>query len=389
MSNKKNLHKIDDRLNTVSEIVKEANVDSLIDLNNINEDIENYKKSNDIRELISKRYYDFNQIFQKLNAHLQYLKSGSTGSIFRSVYPEGSNKPDFCMKVCFYPKKEQYGSMYDVRRPENCELIMLKLLSSFVVNKQTPHIILSYFSFTTSAKPFLNLAKKNIVNNKRYDAFLQKYKDNEYYQNVSIVISEFANGGDLLQYLRNNYKKLKTKEWRIIFFQLLSTLAVIQAKYPTFRHNDLKSNNILVQLTDSTITNNKYLYKVNNETYVVPNIGISIKIIDFDFSSIKGVVENSKVDAEWTNRINISSEMNRYYDVHYFFNTLTRKGFFPEFWTEPEIPTKIKDFVNRIIPDKYKSGDLVSERGRILINDEYLTPNEIIKNDCLFKIMKN
>ena len=91
------------------------------------------------------------------------------------------------------------------------------------------------------------------------------------------------------------------------------------------------------------------------------------------------------MEAEWTDKINIKPVKNRYYDVHYFFNTLTKKGFFPEFWTESCIPDKVKEFVNRIVPDKFKEGELVSERGRILIDDEYLTPDEIIKNDPFFK----
>ena len=55
---------------------------------------------------------------------------------------------------------------------------------------------------------------------------------------------------------------------------------------------------------------------------------------------------------------------------------------------EPEIPEKVREFVNRIVPDKYKEGDLVSEKGRILVNDEYLIPDEIIKNDPFFKVWR-
>jgi hypothetical protein len=40
------------------------------------------------------------------------------------------------------------------------------------------------------------------------------------------------------------------------------------------------------------------------------------------------------------------------------------------------------------VPEKYASGKLVSEKGRILTTDEYLTPDEILKNDPFFKIMR-
>ena len=95
-------------------------------------------------------------------------------------------------------------------------------------------------------------------------------------------------------------------------------------------------------------------------------------------------MENTKVDAEWTDKINVNSEKNRYYDLHYFFNTLTRKGFFPEFWEAPEISKQVKDFVKRMVPEKYQKGENVAERGRLLNNEEYTYPDYVIKNDIFF-----
>ena len=34
------------------------------------------------------------------------------------------------------------------------------------------------------------------INDKRYDTFLKKYSEGIYYQNVSILVSEWANSGD-------------------------------------------------------------------------------------------------------------------------------------------------------------------------------------------------
>jgi serine/threonine protein kinase len=232
----------------------------------------------------------------------------------------------------------------------------------------------------------LNLSKNNIIDNKKFDQFLDKHKKNEYYPNVSVLISEWASEGDLLDYIRKKYKTFKIRHWRTIFFQLLSVLAVIQAKYPDFRHNDLKANNLLVDSLDTSTK--KYKYSINGETYNVPNIGFQIKLWDFDFACIPNIIRNSKVEADWTSKININPVQNRYYDVHYFFNTFTRKGFFPEFWTEPEIDDKVRKFVRRVVPEKFASGKNVTEKGRILINEEYLTPDQILKEDSFFKVMR-
>ena len=152
----------------------------------------------------------------------------------------------------------------------------------------------------------------------------------------------------------------------------------------------MKANNVLIhKIGKNKISKfNKYQYKINGQKYIVPNIGYQIKLWDFDFATIPGLIDNSKVEAEWTTKINIDPVKNRYYDVHYFFNTLTRKGFFPEFWEGDNVHKKIKDFVKRIIPSQFRKGDNVSERGRILVSEEYITPDEILKSDPLFKIMR-
>ena len=209
--------------------------------------------------------------------------------------------------------------MYDdVRRPENAELNMLKVLSYFVINNQTPHLVLPIGTFNTDIKPFLSLIDQGVVKDKKYSQFINRYKKGELFDKVSILISEWADGGDLLEYIRKNKDTMTIKEWRVIFFQILSALSVIQSKYPGFRHNDLKANNILIQKIGSRNRNNKFKYKINDKTYIIPNIGIQIKIWDFDFACIKGIVDNTKVDAKWTDKININSKMNRYYDLHYF-----------------------------------------------------------------------
>ena len=252
------------------------------------------------------------------------------------------------------------------------------------MNNQTPHLVLPIGTFNTSIKPFLSLGKNGIVDNKKYSQFIKRYRKGDLHQEVSVLISEWADGGDLLEYIRKNHKSMTLKEWRVIIFQIFSALAVIQTKYPGFRHNDLKANNILIQKIESRNKNNKFKYKINGRIYILPNIGIQIKLWDFDFACIAGTVENTKVDAEWTDRINVNSQKNRYYDIHYFFNTLTRKGFFPEFWDSPDISKQVKDFVRRIVPEKYVKGEDIAERGRLLVDDEYTYPDAVLKNDIFF-----
>ena len=386
MDSNKNFDYIPARMNLIHKILDGNNLNPLLELeSNETDAFLNTSNDVDIRNVLNKKVLDFGQVINGIGSKLVYIKSGTTGHTFRGFDPNNPNNPNYAVKVVAYPKRENYGDLNDIRRPENAELLMLKVLSYFVINNQTPHLILPIGTFNTNIRPFLSLQKNKIVDNKKYSQFIKRYKKGDLHSEVSVLISEWANGGDLLEYIRNNYKTMQLKTWRVILFQMLSVLTVIQAKYPGFRHNDLKANNILIHSIESRNKNNKFKYKINGQTYIIPNIGIQVKLWDFDFACIDGIVDNTKVSADWTDKINVNPKKNRYYDVHYFFNTLTRKGFFPEFYNAPEISKQVKDFFKRIVPEKYRDGDLVAERGRLLVDDEYLIPDEILKNDPFFE----
>jgi hypothetical protein len=384
------------RIDYIKTLLANKELQPMIDLDNtetdnfnmhINNKINSDDDSNntyDTRRVLDKKVHDFNNIIGQIGGKLMYVKSGTTGHTFKGIINEDDGESAYAVKVVAYPNKEKYGSINDSRRPENAELMMIKLLSYFVIKRQTPHIVLPIGTFNTSIKPFVSLVEENVVEeqDKKYIDFIDKYKAGEYHDNVSILISEWANRGDLLDFIRKNYRNFSAIHWKVFFFQIISVLAVIQSKFPTFRHNDLKANNILVHKINKE--NTKFTYRVARSNYRVTNVGYQIKLWDFDFACIPKVVENSKVSSEWTKAINVIPEQNRYYDMHYFFNTLVNKGFFPQFLTEACIPQEARDFVERIVPKKYKKGPHVHKRGRILSTDEYLTPDEVLKNDPYF-----
>ena len=75
-------------------------------------------------------------------------------------------------------------------------------------------------------------------------------------------------------------------------------------------------------------------YTINGRDYFVDQhvengLTHMLKLWDFDFVSIDGVIENMKVNAQWTNQINVNIQKNQYYDIHYFFNTLIN-SFLPQ-----------------------------------------------------------
>jgi hypothetical protein len=398
------------RIDFVQDLLKENNLETIIDFANLDteafthpngynskdnlfmEEENNNSQDHDIRKILNKKEYNFHRIISDIGGKLRYVKSGSSGHTFKGmIVTENGVNINYGVKVVAYPKKEGYGDLNDARRPENAELMMIKLLSYFVINKQSPHIALPIGTFYTSINPFVNLIDGGFIDdkNKKYQEFVDRYKKGIYYDTVSILISEWANKGDLLEFIKKNYKEFTTLHWKVVFFQIISVLAIIQHKFPSFRHNDLKANNVLIHRIEPG--GQIFGYTINNKKYYLPNKGYQIKLWDFDFACIPGIVENSKVSAKWTDEINVKPIKNRYYDMHYFFNTLIKRGFFPELMTSPEISCEIKNFINRIVPAKYQNckTQYVSAKGRILNDDEYLLPDDVLKNDIFFEEFRN
>jgi serine/threonine protein kinase len=393
-NNNNNNSSIFSRILNIKKIVSNANLETINPLKTMDnvdtEFYEGYKdkndrdhKSLDSRTVLGKKTLNFYNIINRLNSKLIYIKSGAYGNTFKGIITDDQDNEvmSFAVKVVAYPKKDGYGSLFNITRPENAEICMLKLLSYFVVKCQTPHLILPICTFNTSIKPFLTLQDDEVISkdNEKYTEFIKNYKNDMYYETVSVLISEWANRGDLSMFLRKHFAKLELIHWQCIFFQIISTLAVIQSKYPSFRHNDLKANNILISKTDTC--NKKLLYKVNKKEYILPAIGYCIYLWDFDFACIPNVVENSKVYQPWTKKINITSAKNRYYDIHYFFCTLIFKGFLPELMTEKNVPNEVKQFINYVIPEEYRPGHesgKVNKRCRLLVDDELYKPIDLL-----------
>lgn len=387
------------RLEFVKELLGDSSLEPIVNYDN--QETENFVRpsgsladngwnTNDSRYILNKKIKDFHNIITRIGGKLRYIKSGTSGHTFKGVIPlEDNELVNYAIKVVSYSRKEKYGNINDIRRPENAELLMIRVLSYFVVNQETPHIVLPIGTFNTKIHPFVNLIKKGIVDkdNKKYRQFVRRFEKGELNDTVSILISEWANRGDFLDFVRKIHQKLDLIHWKVFFFQIISVLAVIQRKYPTFRHNDFKANNILVHRIQERRAK-RFNYTVCGKSYYVPNIGYHLKIWDFDFACIPGIVDNAKVAAKWTTNLNVVPKQNRYYDMHYFFNTFIKPGFFETFMESDKVAQEAKDFVNRIVPKdepNYQNGYHIAERGRILIDHEYLVPDKVLKTDPFFE----
>ena len=340
------------------------------------------------------KYIDVGTVMETINPELEYISSGGYGHTFYGSSVE--HDVEYALKMVGYNKNPKFGDITNPCRPENCEIQILILLAKLVTEGMTPHIVLIVSYFTTSIQPFIEI-KDDLSQHERYMKFYADYSKGVYYPDVSILISEWADRGDLSKFLNRKVEKdgktlkqidlITTEMWRVLLFQLISCLATIHGRYPDFRHNDLKANNVLVQKLQPSKVKEIFKYKINKNRYFVPSIGVILKIWDFDFACIKGVVDNIKVSGNFFAKTgNVTQERHQYYDIHYFLNTLER--FVDNFYER--IPDEIREFIFRVIPPDYRgakapTSKFLAERGRLLSHYPYTTPLEIIEDDPLFE----
>lgn len=311
---------------------------------------------------IDKPVCDFAEIMDCVGFKLRYVKSGAYGHTFHASSLDG--KTQVAIKIVPYCKgKRSLDDIDDPKNPVNVEILMLRLLSQYVTNERCPHIVAPIITFNTPIHSFIDYISNNnfhyfdknakvskpLSEQSSYKEFLLKQKKGYYHDTLSVLISEWADRGDFLEYLQANYLEFTETTWKVLFFQIVAMLACIQQNFPNFKHNDLKANNILIKSNHASNRFKCYKYCIYNRYYLIPNIGISIKFWDFDFSSIESVIDNAKLEFKWAKDLGISSVANRYADLHYFFNSLIH-FFDPLKKKNDSIPESVFAFINRIIP---------------------------------------
>jgi hypothetical protein len=366
---------INNRIENINIICQKVNIEPIINNNPIKD------QHLDLTKTISKiKFYD-----NQPDEQLEYVTSGAYGLIFKGSRKTNANVNnednniniiEYAVKVIPYLKSDWLSDdINDKTRPENSEINIHQILSHFVIDKQTPHILLPMFTFTSNISIFLE-------NNNKFLDFVQKHNDNKYHDKVRILVTEWANRGDLLEFLKKHHNSplFTLHHWKAFLFQIISTLAIIQSKYPSFRHNSFKVNEILVTKIQNASSYHKYT--VGKKKYEVPNVGYCCQISDFDFANINDLAENQKIESEWCKKIGLSKDQNRYYDLHYFFATLIM--FCAK--THIIIPLEIQEFIDRIVPEKYQKlgNQFVGMKGRLMVNDEYILPKDILEKDILF-----
>lgn len=228
-----------------------------------------------------------------------------------------------------YPKDEH---------PSSLEIIALKELTKEVVCKNvSPHIAYYLGSQKVPNKckalKFLNLKRLEVEELVRTHS--------------NMLISEFIEGNSLDTWVYNIYEndqKISDEEWRILVFQLVYTLAVIQKKY-RLMHNDMHYGNILIDTSLKKDPGQYFVYTINDKKYYLRNVGFISKLWDWEFAMSyndkipdfypnkfiigkysydrkKFVTKQVELDTDDSTEFNVPYNYNEIYDLHYFLVSL-------------------------------------------------------------------
>ena len=145
------------------------------------------------------------------------------------------------------------------------------------------------------------------------------------YDDQQVMVSEYAHGGALKDWLRKMASRITDKVMAELVRQIISTLKKIHARYPEFRHNDLHLGNIYV---DDTKAKPRYM------------------IADFGLSRLTTQGSNPVVNRSAYRNVGITPYSSYKYDMHFFLNSLNGEvqGNLPE----------TRAFLHRMLPPEYR-----------------------------------
>ena len=292
------------------------------------------------------------------------------------------SKTVFVAKVVPY---EHGSSIKTPTRPENVDSAMhVMLASSLVLKRKLPNIVLPYGSVIMDTEDVLSAIWTRLVKAESKRTWKEWRKEINVLPKSRVLFMEYCSGGDLASCLSYLHKEaagglIPTEYWISILGQICLTLARLQKDYPGVRDNDAHVHNWLIEFVPESTT---YVYKMGKTTYVLPTQGIELRLFDFEYATVPGLIDNDVFNSKRMRQHSIDSTPNTYVDLHTVLNNILN------IMPGSSFPKAVRKFLDDAVPEQYRYSDDVSERlGRLKPTDKPVTtPANMLKHSLFQKI---
>lgn len=282
----------------------------------------------------------------------------NTNQVFLKKY---SNQFPITIKISFYPTEKEINSF---NSNINNDSLFSYLLSQLVLSKKTKHILLPIMNFDSVLSEIESIIPDDITQKIKEDINNGKITENCCLQ----LREHFFKTENLEEYLKSN-----SCSYKILLFQIVHTLAIIQKEFADFRHNNLTSDNILIYRKKDSESYTEY-DGLNGEKYYIPNKGFDIKIGNFEMAVLPKFYGLSNISNA---NIKYADKPNAYYDLFIFLNDLL-EGSTLMSSDNNKCDSETKKFLDKIIPphirglslDKFNKNIIIASPAQLL-SDSY------------------
>ena len=246
----------------------------------------------------------------------------------------------------------------------------VRILKDLETNKK----LIAKFSFEDGRKIALEDELNNLKELKKYDeiaTLLWNFNTSR----CTVVLTEFieplrekiSTFGDLAKFGND-------MEFRCALFQILFGLLNLNQNYPGFRHNDLKSDNLLVTRGEEKMY--EIILKRDLDSGLTrkwKTANVNVKFIDLELCWSK--CEKLKSRNLQSKDFGLNEHVCEYFDIHLLmYDTLTRSIL------NTQLHNNLRDYICNFIPPKYFDIKNLTSKFRLLEEDQLLLQAQCPKN---------
>ena len=268
----------------------------------------------------------------------------------------------FSIALFITPYKSE-KKIHKINSINNNDSLFSYILSRLVLNHKTPHIMLPIINIDIDFQQLMDIIKPYDT---IYNDYMNMISNNTISKVFSIRTKEFFFKCMLLK----EFVQTQTFDLKILLFQIIHTLAILQKEYPGFRHNILNLDNIYVYMKKES--SNVTLYEYENTSFYITNNVFEIKITNF-YGSVIPSLYTSDMKIPFID----DTTTNDYFDLYYFLNNLIN--------TIDIVNKEDIEFLERVIPKKDRKHNNSMYMSKFI---EVVTPRELLKSDYFKDYLK-